>query len=178
MIYEGAPSTHLDSIALTLIEKLKARFRCLYLNSPTMVAGMRSVLAASGLDLSAEVSRGALILSSDQSHLVHGTFDAKRMIAALRGAVHQALTDGYAGLWASGDMTWEFGNEANLSKLFDYERQLEVCMHDEPALSGVCLYHRNTLPTHAIDTALATHPAIYLSATLSQFNPHCQCARS
>ena len=171
MIYEGAPSAHLNSISQTLRERLNANYRCLYLNSPGMVAGMRSHLAAAGLDLHGEVRRGSLILSSDQGHLVNGTFDTERMIAALRQALEQALSDGYAGLWASGDMTWEFGREANLNKLLGYEERLEAFMHANPGLCGVCLYHRDTLPAHAIATAEATHSAIYVSATLSRLNP-------
>lgn len=170
LIYAGAPSSHLPEIASTLIDRLKANRRCLYLNSPAMVAGMRSQLAAAGLDPRAEVERGALILSSDQSHLVEGKFDVERMLRLLRDAVQQALDANYAGLWASGDMTWEFGSEANLSKLLDYERRLEECMQATPALSGICLYHRDTLPAHAIETALITHPVLFISATLSQLN--------
>lgn len=171
MIYEGSPSAHLDSIAQTLMERLQARFRCLYLNSPTMVAGMRSRLAAAGLDVQEQVKRGALILSSDQGHLVDGKFDTERMIAALRDAMQRALTDGYVGLWAAGDMTWEFGSEDNLSKLLEYERRLEECMHANPALCGICLYHRDTLPPAAIDLARVIHPAQYVNATLSRLNP-------
>lgn len=174
MIYQGAPSSHLDSIAQTLLEKLQANYRCLYLNGPAMIAGMRSRLAAAGLDLKEEVERGALIFSSDQTHLVNGIFDPDRMIASLRGALERALAEGYAGLWAAGDMTWEFGNEHNLDKLLGYERRLDQVMSSHPGLCGVCLYHRDTLPSHAIQTALATHPALYVNATLSQLNPLCQ----
>jgi hypothetical protein len=171
LIYEGAPSAHLNNLAQTLIQRLKANRRCLYLNSAPMVAGMRWHLAAAGLDLKAETERGALILSSNQDHLVEGKFDTGKMLGSLDDAVQQALADGYAGLWAAGDMTWEFGNERNLNKLLDYEHQLENFMQGNPALSGVCLYHRGTLPEHAIQTALVTHPTLYVSATLSQLNP-------
>lgn len=171
LIYAGAPSSHLPEIAQTLVERRKANHRCLYLNSPAMVAGMRSQLAAAGLDLQAEVERGSLILSSDQGHLMDGKFDVDRMVRLLSDAVNQALADGYLGLWAAGDMTWEFGSEANLDKLLHYERKLEDFMKRNAALSGVCLYHRDTLPPHAIETALATHPALFISATLSQLNP-------
>ncbi len=135
-----------------------------------MVAGMRSHLAAAGLDLRGEIDRGALTLSSDQGHLVAGRFDVDRMVRLLDDAVKQALDAGFVGLWASGDMTWEFGNEANLEKLLEYERSLEAFMRLNPALSGICLYHRDTLPRHAIETALITHPATYISSTLSQLN--------
>jgi hypothetical protein len=170
-IYAGAPSSHLAPIARTAIEKLKSHHRCLYLNSPPMVAGLRYQLSAAGVDPSREIERGALHLSSDQGHLVDGKFAVDRMVGLLDGAVKQALADGYVGLWAAGDMTWEFGREANLDKLLLYERQLEEYMQRNPALSGVCLYHRDTLPAHALETALITHPALYISATLSQLNP-------
>lgn len=136
-----------------------------------MVAGMNCHLAAEGLDLRSEAERGALILSSDRGHLVGGKFDVDRMILLLRDAVKQALDDGYVGLWAAGDMTWEFGSENNLTKLLQYERSLEEFMKSTPAMSGVCLYHRDTLPSHAIETALSTHPSLYISATLSRLNP-------
>jgi hypothetical protein len=171
MIYEGAPSSHLAEISRTLLQRRQENYRCLYLNSPAMVAGMRSLLAAAGLDLNAEIQRGALILSSDQGHLVGGKFDPAAMIGALSAALDKALADGFSGLWASGDMTWEFGSEANLAKLLEYERSLEAFMQSHPKLCGVCLYHRDTLPLHAIQTALITHPALYVSATLTQLNP-------
>jgi hypothetical protein len=172
LIYQGAPSSHLALIAQTLLEKLRARRRCLYLNSPPMVAGMRWHLSAAGLDLDEQIACGALVLSSSQDHLTGGRFETDKMMGLLRAALQQALADGFEGLWASGDMTWEFGNETNLDKLLEYERRLEKFMQDNPAFSGVCLYHRDTLPEHAIQTALATHPALYVSATLSQLNPH------
>lgn len=131
---------------------------------------MRSQLAAVGLDLTKELERGALILSSDQGHLVDSKFDVDRMLRLLGDALKQAVADGYVGLWAAGDMTWEFGNEANLLKLLEYERRLEEFMRQNRALSGICLYHRDTLPAHAIQTALLTHPSLYINATLSQLN--------
>jgi hypothetical protein len=170
-IYEGAPSSHLADIARTIVHRLDANRRCLYLNSPAMVAGMRSQLAATGVDLKAQMDRGALVLSSDQGHLIDGKFDVARMLGLLRDALQNALADGFEGLWASGDMTWEFGNESNWDKLREYERRLEEFMKENPALSGICLYHRDTLPPHAIETALVTHPSLYISAALSQLNP-------
>lgn len=133
---------------------------------------MRWYLSAEGLDLAGEVKRGAVSLSSDQSHLSQGRFDVDRMLHLLSEAVEKARADGYVGLWASGDMTWEFGHESNLDKLLHYERRLEALMRCTPSLSGICLYHRDTLPAHAIETALITHPCQYVSASLSQLNSH------
>src|SRR5580658_2195498 len=72
MIYEGSPATHLRGLARLIDEKLQANHRCLYLNSPPMVAGIRSYLAAEGVDVAREVDDGSLVLSSDSGHLVNG----------------------------------------------------------------------------------------------------------
>jgi hypothetical protein len=43
LIYDGAPSRHLPSLAAAAKTRLEQGYRCLYLNSPVMVAGMRSI---------------------------------------------------------------------------------------------------------------------------------------
>jgi hypothetical protein len=141
-----------------------------------MVAGLRSALAAGGLDVAGEVKKGSLILSSDQGHLIETRFDAERMLMMLRNAIHQAHRDGYDGLWATGDMTWEFGNQNNLANLLEYECGLEDLFREEPTLSGICQYHRDTLPDSALQRAIYVHPAVYINETLSRVNPyHRQC---
>jgi hypothetical protein len=99
LIYEGSPSQHLPALATALQQKLKENYRCLYLNSPVMVAGLRSHLAAKGLDVFHQASKGSLVLSSDRHHLVEGCFDVDTMIAPLEDALSSSMNDGYEGLW-------------------------------------------------------------------------------
>ena len=152
--------------------KLEERHRCLYLDSPPMVAGMRSYLSAAGVDVAREVGKGSLVLSSDQGHLVDGHFDVDLMLRALEDAVQQALTDGYLGLWATGDMTWEFGSRKEFAKLLEYEGKLEDLFRRQPVLSGICQYHAETLPPEAVGQGLLTHPSLFINETLSRVNPH------
>lgn len=172
LIYEGSPAKHLPGIAAIIARELRVNTRCLYLNSVAMVAGLRSYLAATGVDVAAEVERGALVLSSDQGHLVDGNFDVERMLQMLARTVEQALRDGYQGLWASGDMTWEFGGERNFDKLLEYEYGLEELFHRFPCLHGICQYHQDVLPAGAPEQGLYAHPTIYIDETLSRLNPY------
>lgn len=172
LIYAGPPSRHLPALAAAAKTKLEDGYRCLYLNSPVMVAGMRSYLAASGLDVAYEVARASLVLSSDQSHLTGQCFDVARMMAKLEDAVNQALDDGYRGLWATGDMAWEFGSVPDFSKLIEYEWQLEEFFRRQPALSGICQYHSDSLPDTAMRQGVLMHPSIFVNETLSRLNPH------
>ncbi len=172
LIYAGAPSQLLPALAARIRQMLDANYRCLYLNSPAMVAGMSSYLAAQGVDVAHEKATRKILLSSDQSQLSGGGFDIEEMIYSLEVAVADAMRDGYAGLWASGDMMWEFGTERNLPKLGEYERRLEELFHRQPTLCGICQYHCDLLPPEILRWALLTHRALFVDDTLSRVNPH------
>jgi len=172
LIYTGPPSNHLAGLSAVIRDKLQNNYRCLYLNSPTMVAGIRSALAASGLNVADEVASGSLVLSSDQSHLMRDTFDPRRMLNLLSTAFHDALVDGYVGLWASGDMAWEFGPARDFGKLMEYERGLDEFLRAHPTMCGICQYHADVLPADVVRNGFASHPALYVNETLSLINSH------
>jgi hypothetical protein len=172
LIYQGSPSGHLEKLAHILIEKLRANHRCVYLNSPAMVNEMRDCLSGAGVDVTKEADKGALILTSDQTHLEKGAFDPDKMLTFLKSAVKQAVIDGYKALWATGDMAWEFGGKIDIDKMFEYEYALEKFFHETSYLSGICQYHRDTIPPSAIRVALAAHQNIWLNNALILHNPH------
>ena len=170
LIYNGAPSQKLSFLAGALKNKLFEGYRCLYLNSPPMVAGMRSTLAAMDIDV-AEVVKDSLILSSDTVS-PGATFDSEVMLGTLEDLLDQAIKDGYKGLWASGDMTWEFGPAKDFSKLMEYELGLEEIFHRRKELCGICQYHHDSLPRDAMRQSLLIHPTIVINETLKIINPH------
>jgi len=88
-----------------------------------MVVGLRSYLFAAGTDVPKEIMKGSLVLSSDQRHLKNGSFDIDRMMKMLSAALNQALIEGYQELFATGDMSWEFGPEKDFSKVLEYEQR-------------------------------------------------------
>jgi hypothetical protein len=172
LIYEGSPSRHLPTLAIVICEKLQQNYRCLYLHSEPMVAGMRSYLAATGVDVAYETAKTSLVLSSEPEHLIDGRFDVERMIQSLSDSIDRALYDGYEGLWATGDMTWEFGPEQDFTRLREYEWRLEELFRKRPRLGGICQYHSDTLPREAVRKGLLTHPQLFISETLTIINPH------
>jgi hypothetical protein len=172
MIYDGAPSRMLPALIATIRGNLDAHVRCMYINSPAMVAGLLSGLYAAGTDVERELAGNSLVLGSDNSHLVDGRFEVGRMIDMLEAAVQTALADGYVGLFATGDMTWEFGPEKEFSKLLQYEWRLEQLFHKHAALSGICQYHRDLLPREAVREGLVSHASLFINETISRLNPH------
>lgn len=172
LIYEGAPSRQLPALAAVMRDQLHHGNRCMYLDSPPMVSGMRSYLAAIGVDVEREVSMGSLVISSERGHLTGDRFDVDRMMIMLDEAVSQALNDGYRGLWATGDMTWELGPEQDFSRLLEYEWQLEELFLKHPSLSGICQYRRDSLPKQAVRHGFVSHASIFINETLSRINPY------
>jgi hypothetical protein len=173
LIYDGPPSRQLPAIASVIRERLSQNRRCLYLNSPPMVAGIKSCLAVEGIDVAHETGKSSLVLSSDQHHLIGDwQFDVDRMIDMLGRAHDQALADGYEGLWASGDMTREFGPAKDLSKLIEYEWRLEQFLREHPQMGGVCQYHVDSLPREILHKALLSHSQLFINETLTMINPH------
>lgn len=120
IVYAGAPSKKLPVLATAMLRMMADGYRCMYLNSPAMVAGMRSCLAAMGTDVALETVQTRLLLSSEPV-CETDDFNIDRMLKKLEDELDTALKDGYKGLWASGDMTWELGSEKNFDKLLDYE---------------------------------------------------------
>jgi hypothetical protein len=137
-----------------------------------MVAGMRSCLAAKGLDVLEETRQGALVLTSELHHANGGQFDTDVMLHGLEEALKQALSSGYKGLWASGDMTWEFSPAKDFSQLLEYEWRLEEFIQKHPEFGGVCQYHADTLPREVMRQGLLSHPSVFINETLTLLNPH------
>jgi hypothetical protein len=171
LIYRGAPSLQLASLALHIRRRLAENYRCVYFNSPAMVDGIRAYLTSSGLDVSAAVVEGRLILSSGHDHLVDDGFDPEHMLTLLKEAHDKALADGYAGLFATGDMAWEFGPARDFTRLEEYERALDQFLAAHPTMCGVCQYHADVLPGEALQTGLMVHPGIYEDESRSRVNP-------
>jgi hypothetical protein len=172
LIYEGSPSEKLPMIAAILKQKLNEGYRCLYLNNASMVAGMYSTLSGMDINVADEIAKTNLELSSEPLIPDGGKFDSKLMLSKLEMAVDQSIRDGYTGLWASGDMTWEFGSGADFSELMEYEVGLEELFNRRKQLSGICQYHKDTLPQDAMRQGVLLHSSMVTSQTLSQLNPH------
>ncbi len=172
LIYEGAPSQQLSALAAAIREKLHENYRCLCLDSPPIVAEMYACLAAANIDTEMMLREGRLILSSEPSHLVDGRFDTDRLLGTLEETLHQTLRDGFAGLWATGDMNWEMGSDRNFPKLLEYEWRLEELCRSHPEMGGVCQYAAGRLPRTVLRQGALVHRSFFVNEHLSLLNPY------
>ncbi len=172
LIYSGSPEQQLPGLAAQTLKKLYEHHRCVHLNSPSMLAALQNQLAVLGVDVAQERAQGSLVLMPGQDHLVNGRFDADRMLKTLEEAIDGALNDGYRGLWASGDMSWEFGPHKDFKSLLEYEWRLEELFHRRATLSGICQYNTDALPREIMRDGLESHTSLFVNETLSMVNPY------
>lgn len=161
LIYDGHASEQLPVIIPMMEDALQRNERCLYLGDEQTIAMISAALSHQGIDVEREMSRGALIFSSERET---GRFDPKAMIAMLTSMIDEALRDGFTGLCATGDMRWELGGDEAFEHLLEYEAMLEQVFKTRP-LRGVCQYHRSTVPPSALQDALRAHRSLYIGNT-------------
>ncbi len=169
LIYDGHPSEQLSVVVPLIMDGLSDKWRCLYLGSPDDIAMVQGALAARDVDTVRETARGALVFSSDRSHLDGGGFDPARMVDGLNTLIDAALADGFGGLCATGDMRWEIGGDENFEHLLEYEARLDRVIRDRP-LRGICQYRRDTVPAKAVREALITHGSTFIGDVLNRDN--------
>lgn len=170
IIYSGDPTHKLPAIAITIQRTMLDGYQCLYINSPEMLMKMMLTLASLGIDIEEEVASNRLVFSSEKPS-EEEEFDIDKMLMGLESALDNALKQGFKGLWASGDMTWELAGEKNFEKLVEYEWKLEQLFHKRKELHGICQYHCDTLPPEVIRKGLLKHHMLFVNDTLSRINP-------
>ena len=170
LIYDGDPSEQLPVIVPLLCEGLRDNWRCLYIGSPQMVSMIEAALRSAGIDVVHETKRGSLVLSSERNLLSDGAFDPHLMLDGLRHLIDTAVRDGFKGLCATGDMSWELAHDRNFERLLEYEALLEQLIQNKP-LRGICQYHRDLVPAQAVRDALMSHRSAFIGGVLNVANP-------
>jgi hypothetical protein len=90
LIYKN-PQDRVDVISEYLARGLTRGELCVFLESPRHLESMRKALASSGVNVTEEENRGALILSDNVDFLEKGHFNGKRTIHFLDEITNRAI---------------------------------------------------------------------------------------
>lgn len=150
---------------------LNQNYRCLYGNSEPLVAEMRSQLSQVGVDVSRAERNGSLVLFSNLPRSDSGRFDPELGMNFAVNELQRALNDGFAGLFATGDMAWELGPDCDHAMVRSYEQRLDAFVESHPQFTVLCLYHGPALSSELARVGLATHQAMFFHEHLSVPNP-------
>ncbi len=145
---------------------LQAGERCVYITDDTTAEAVTQALSDDGIDVRAEVERGALsLLTKRDSYLRSGSFDPDAMIEFLAAATRSALEDGFTALRVTGEMTWVLGGEPGTERLFEYEAKLNYFFPGHQA-SAICQYNRGRFSSEVITDVVRTHPLVITGHTV------------
>lgn len=142
-----------------LVDGLRAGERCWYVAGDDETAAIRIALRERGVDCKMEAQRGALkLIPAEEAYLLRGGgFEPEHTMRVFNDAIEEALVDGFNGFRAAAEMSWALDPRAGTDRLISYEALLRSLFRSSPA-TGLCLYHRDSMPLQVLGAALATHP--------------------
>jgi hypothetical protein len=101
-------------------------------------------------------------LRSDETYLRDGCFNADRMLDFIRQGEQKALSDGYAGFTATGEMSWKKTGAPGTDQLMEYETRLnDLYPESNPTL--LCQYEEPVFDHATLLDAIRTHPRVVLN---------------
>jgi hypothetical protein len=138
---------------------LKRGLRCIYISDDHPVFEILGRLQALGINTTdAQNKRALRVATKKETYLRHGVFEPQLIVAGFHAEVEQALRDGFTGLRAAGEMSWALDQPSALSRLIEYEEDLQARWHDH--LSGLCLFDETRFPAYVIDEMVRIHPIV------------------
>ena len=152
---------HKVAMSELLKSQILKGYKVLYILDNHLQRTIERYLRALGLDPHPIIDRGQLgFVSADQSYLNHGTFNPDEMISLLDRETKHALSQGYPGLFVTGEMTWAQRGFSRYDKLIEYEAMCADFFAANNCLAA-CQYSRWHFPSEILDYILRTHNMIW-----------------
>lgn len=161
--YCGIYRTDEDRNALmidTVREGLLRNEKLLYIVDLNAAAKLKNVLATAEIAYEPLVDKGQLvILTGKDSYVRNGQFEPEGMIDLLATQTEKALSEGYAGLRAIGEMTWALAGEPGAERLIEYEARVNDFFPGRKC-STLCQYDRRRFDAEILLDVLCAHPNV------------------
>ncbi len=152
---------------------LRKREKCLYVVDENTAAEISAGLLMHGISVQHYLERSQLsIVTSRESYLRLGRFDANAMISFISSALEEALGQGYSGLRGAGEMSWILRDLDSLDDFFRYEERLSTAFRRLP-VKLLCQYNTKKFFGNILMQVLKTHPRVLLGLDLYE-NPFCE----
>jgi PAS domain S-box-containing protein len=149
---------HRALLAPYLRHGLERNEKVLYITDAHTAGEVLAYLEGEGVDTRPYLESGQLaILTADDSYMKDGTFDPDGMIALLSRETELALSQGYAALRVTGEMTWALRELPGSERLMEYEAKLNRFFPGS-ACMAICQYDRRRFDPRLLLEVLSTHP--------------------
>jgi anti-anti-sigma factor len=92
-----------------------------------------------------------------EMYMPDGAFDPDAMIDRLASEIALAQREGYPGYRVAGDMEWALDPAVDIQALVDYERRVDVLLHQHGA-TALCQYDRRCFHSDVLGETCCVHP--------------------
>ena len=158
MVYE-TEQEHARILTPYLRAGLERNEKVVYLSDYTTGVSVLRYLEDAGLAVEPYRRKGQLLVhSASDVYLQNGSFDPSSMIEFLGQATAQALREGFAGLRATGEMTWVLEGRPGCERILEYEARTNGFFTSPTQAVGLCQYRRSRFDPRMLLEILKTHP--------------------
>ncbi|HYF00985.1 MAG TPA: MEDS domain-containing protein [Planctomycetota bacterium] len=158
MVYE-TEIEHARILTPYLKAGLERNEKVVYLSDYTTGATVLQYLQGAGVDVEPALRKGQLsVHSASHVYLANGSFDPAAMLRFLAEATSQAIRERYAGLRATGEMTWVLEGRPGCDRILEYEARTNGFFTPHARAVGLCQYRRSRFEPRMLLEILKTHP--------------------
>ena len=135
--------------------------KCVYIADDNTVEKVVSEMKNADADLFGKSleKENLSVLTKKETYVKDGYFAPEKMIALLTENTDMALKSGFAGLRATGEMTWMFAGDPGSERMMEYEAMLNDFFPKHQA-SAVCQYNRDKFSNEQLAIVFQTHPKV------------------
>lgn len=158
-IFYKTRTEQLNAVIPFIAIGLERNERCLYIAEDHTTSEICRHLQEFGVDVVEAQKSGALkVVTKHETYLRHGVFQPDKMIGDIRDAVQAALDAGYAGLRASGELSWALDLPSALAQMIQYEEALDE--HFYSKFAALCQYDETRYPAYIFEHMKQLHPVV------------------
>ena len=132
-------SDQFSAVTPFLLEGLRRNDKCVYISDGLSKEDLFEHLMHAVPEVGDVLDTRISYFTTDDVYLKDGRFDKERMLRSLSDMRDQSLKEGYAGLTATGEMSWASRDVPGKSELLEYEARLNF-MYPGSSTDLLCQY--------------------------------------
>ncbi|MCG3111063.1 MAG: PAS domain S-box protein [Candidatus Manganitrophus sp. SB1] len=158
LIYDKDPSEQMPALILFIKQGLEQGEQCAYIADDQTVDQVTRALEESGIEVSKELKRGALLLWTRAEWRPPEECDSDKKTLQVRHFIDAALSAGFTGIRFAVEMTWALGPDISGEKIRDWEATINQIFTPGFPARIICQYSRSRLTPDVVESSLSTHP--------------------
>ncbi len=140
--------------------------RCFYIHDGNTLEIILDTLAGEGIDASAAVAKGALVLiAAKDFYPAEEAFETDKIFALFEKELVTTYTAGFTGLRAAGEIVNSFHSDFFVQRLIEYDSRLNYYLPAKNILA-LCMYNRDHFTPETLIKVIRAHPKVIYNGVI------------